>query len=312
MRTATGIKKSAAASKPTPSVKVRVSGASPKRDLAGPTRLKLMLASAAIKPTLAEPSELAAQPVHSPDPVSEHMWEVYRALPTVEHRNQLVEYYKPLADKTVRRFAVRLPRRVDRGDLDTAANLGLMSAIGGFDPERGVRFESYCERRIRGALLDELRSQDWLPRPWRQRVERRKRVLEALRARSNRKPRDEEVARAMGMTLEVYSQVFGVGLPGAPSGASLTADPNGEFFDGLDVVPDMRHAAPGEKLTREELFLLVAERLSAKEARIIFLKYWRELPMREIGEMTGLSESRVCKIHAKLIGRLRDRFLSES
>ena len=247
----------------------------------------------------------------TPDPVAAQLWREYRAQPSVEHRNELVEHYKGLAENTVRRFATRLPRRVDRGDLETAANLGLMAAIGGFDPERGVQFESYCERRIRGALLDELRSQDWLPRPWRQKVELRKRVLEKLRTRRNRKPRDDEVARAMGMTLEVYGQVFGVGLPEAPTGASTSTDQNGEFFDGLEVVPDMRHAAPGEKQTREELFLLVSERLSAKEARIIFLKYWEELPMREIGELTGLSESRVCKIHAKLIGRLRDRFSSE-
>lgn len=249
--------------------------------------------------------------VRQPDPVADQLWKLYRTEASVEHRNDLVEHYKALADHTVRRFAMRLPRRVDRGDLDTAANLGLMSAIGGFDPERGVQFESYCERRIRGALLDELRSQDWLPRPWRQKVELRKRVLESLRSHRNRKPRDEEVARAMGMTPEAYGRVFGVGLPEAPTGASTSTDQNGEFFDGLEVVPDMRHAAPGEKLTREELLLLVAERLTAKESRIIFLKYWEELPMREIGEMTGLSESRVCKIHAKLIGRLRDRFSSE-
>jgi len=246
-----------------------------------------------------------------PDPVADELWKLYRGQASIENRNNLVEHYKTLADHTVRRFAMRLPRRVDRGDLETAANLGLMSAIGGFDPERGVQFESYCERRIRGALLDELRSQDWLPRPWRQKVELRKRVLENLRGCRKRKPRDEEVARDMGMTLEVYGQVFGVGLPEAPTGASTSTDQNGEYFDRLEVVPDMRHAAPGEKQTREELLLLVAERLTPKESRIIFLKYWEELPMREIGEMTGLSESRVCKIHAKLIGRLRDRFSSE-
>lgn len=236
----------------------------------------------------------------------ESLWGEYRCAPCDDRRNRLVEAYQTLVAEIVRRFAMRLPRSVDRGDLLTAGNVGLMSAIEGFDPERGVRFESYCELRVKGALLDELRTQDWLPRPWRQRIERQKRAAERLRGELLRPPSDEEMAHELGLEHDVYQQLFGTGLPNAPTGSNPTdEDPDGPL---LDVVPDTQTEAPGDNLTRQELLQLVAQRLSQQEYRIVYLKYWEELPMREIGELTGLSESRVCKIHARLIERLRDRF----
>lgn len=237
----------------------------------------------------------------------DRLWRSYRRRPGDARRNELVEVYQPLVREIVRRFASRLPRSVDRGDLETAANVGLMSAIGSFDDGRGVRFESYCELRVKGALLDELRSQDWLPRPWRHRMERHKRVLEELRSQWNREPSDQEVALRMGMPLDEYQQIFGTALPGTPAG-SMPANDDLHPDAGLDVVADTNSDAPGDKLTRDELLQLVAQRLTDQEYRIVYLKYWEELPMREIGELSGLSESRVCKIHARLIDRLRDRF----
>jgi RNA polymerase sigma factor for flagellar operon FliA len=238
----------------------------------------------------------------------ERLWSRDRRRPGDAARNDLVECYQRLVGTIVRRFASRLPRSVDRGDLDTAANVGLMSAIESFDPERGVRFESYCELRIKGALLDELRSQDWLPRPWRNRIERQKRALERLRSELGREPTDEQVAERMELALAEYQQLFGQGIPGAPAGSM----PSGEDSDGdahsLDVVADPRGDAPGDKFTRDELLQLVAQKLTAQEYRIVYLKYWEELPMREIGQLEGLSESRVCKIHARLLDRLKDRF----
>jgi len=244
----------------------------------------------------------------APDPIKKKLWEEYRCAPGDETRNRLVESYQLLVREVVRRFAMRLPRSVDRGDLDTAANVGLMSAVEGFDPERGVRFESYCELRVKGALLDELRSQDWLPRPWRQRLELHKRVLERLRSEKGEEPRDEAVASAMNLGLSEYRQIFGKALPGAPAGSMPGADGGEDSAPSLDIVPDTNSDAPGERLTREEILHLVTQKLSEQEQRIIYLKYWEELPMREIGLLAGLSESRVCKIHARLLERLRDRF----
>lgn len=236
------------------------------------------------------------------------LWAAYRRSPCDERRNDLVEAYEPLVRVVVRRFAHRLPRSVDRGDLLTAGNVGLISAIQGFDPERGVRFESYGELRVKGALLDELRTQDWLPRPWRQRIEQQKRTRERLRSELSRSPSDDEIARAMDLGLDDYQRTFGTGLPTAPTGSMPGDESDDDVTPMLDVVADPHAEAPGDRLTREELLRLVAQRLTDQEYRIVYLKYWEELPMREIGQLTGLSESRVCKIHARLIERLRDRF----
>lgn len=241
-------------------------------------------------------------------PVLERLWTAYRRRPCDASRNLLVEAYQALVREVVRRFAYRLPRSVERGDLDTAANFGLISAIEGFDPSRGVRFESYCELRVKGSLLDELRNQDWLPRPWRTRIELHKRVTERLRSEKKREPTDEEVAVEMQMPLDEYRQVFGVGLPGVPLGSMPNLESGEDAAPGLDVLEDTHGDPPGEKLTREEILRLVTQRLSVQEYRIVYLKYWEELSMREIGELMDLSESRVCKVHARLLDRLKDRF----
>jgi len=238
----------------------------------------------------------------------EQLWAAYRAEPDDESRNRLVEVYQTLIKGIVRRFAGRLPRTVDRGDLGTAANMGLMSAIKGFDPERSVRFESYCELRVKGALLDELRAQDWLPRPWRQRMEQKKRTIERLSSELGRAPTDDEAATEMGLDLDLFQRLFGTGLPSAPKGSMPGDDGEDDLSQALEVVPDRHSAAPDERRIREEHMQLVTQRLTDQEYRIVYLKYWEELPMREIGLLTDLSESRVCKIHARLIDRLRDRF----
>jgi RNA polymerase sigma factor FliA len=236
------------------------------------------------------------------------LWAAYWADRNFSTRNALVEAYQPLVGQVVRRFGGRLPRSVDRGDLHTAGNMGLIGAVEGFDPERGVRFESYGELRVKGALVDELRAQDWLPRPWRQRVELRKRTTERLLGELGRPPADEEVAREMDLDIDQFRRLFGTGLPTAPTGSMPMDESDSDLAPVLDVVPDRHGEAPGDRISREELLHLVAQKLSEQEYRIVYLKYWEELPMREIGQLTNLSESRVCKIHARLIERLRDRF----
>jgi RNA polymerase sigma factor for flagellar operon FliA len=232
------------------------------------------------------------------------LWRSYLRRRESALRNELVESYQPFAQDLVRRFAAHLPRSVEIGDLETAGSVGLMNAIESFDPERGVRFESYCELRVKGALLDELRQLDWLPRRWRRRLERHKRARERLLAEHNREPSQDELARELELSPSQYRRFFGGVLPGANG-----ARPRGsrEEFSSLEVVADTQSDAPGEKLSRDELLRLVAQRLTEQEYRIVYLKYWEELSMREIGQLEGLSESRVCKIHLKLLGRLKDR-----
>jgi RNA polymerase sigma factor for flagellar operon FliA len=236
------------------------------------------------------------------------LWRAYWKKPSDERRNRLVELYQGLVAEVVHRFVARLPRSVDRGDLETAGSVGLMAAVASFDPTRKVRFEIYAEMRIRGAILDELRAQDWLPRPWRTRLDQQKKALEGLRSELGRQPTGTEVAQAMELSFEEYELLFGMALPGAPTGTMPMVENGDELISRLDGVEDTRAHAPGEELTRAELLRLVAQRMTEQEYRIVYLKYWEDLSMREIGELTDLSESRVCKIHAKLLERLKDRF----
>jgi RNA polymerase sigma factor for flagellar operon FliA len=253
-------------------------------------------------PTATEPSTKSRS---ADDSLVGLVWDAFRANPTAEMRNLLVEHYQAYLRDLVRRFAVRLPRAIDRGDLSTAANVGLIAAISGYDPARGVPFEAYCELRVRGALLDELRSEDWLTRPMRARLELHKRVLAGLRSQLGREARDDEVAGEMGMKLLDYETLFGSALPGMPTRASAAA--NDDDWGRLDVVVDSRQASPDEALTRDELLQLVAHRLTELEARVVYLRYWENLPLREIGQLLHLSESRISKVHARLISRLQER-----
>lgn len=254
----------------------------------------------------ATPAEAPVAP--EPAEVRAALWLAFQEERSDAGRNALVEAYQDLVKEIVRRFGRRLPRSVDPGDLMTAANVGLISAVEGFDPEKGVRFESYCELRVKGALLDELRAQDWLPRPWRQRIELRRRTTEKLRSQLGREPDDQEVAEGMGLSQADFRRYFGVGVPTNPSGSMPQDDGGDEMAPTLEIVADDSGDAPGDRLGRDELLALVTQKLTEQEYRIVYLKYWEELPMREIGQLTGLSESRVCKIHTRLIDRLRERF----
>lgn len=237
---------------------------------------------------------------------SARLWRAFRRRGGETERNALVVHYQGFALDIVRRFALRLPPSVDRGDLETAAQVGLMHAIEGFDPQRGVPFESYCDLRVRGALVDELRHLDWVPRPVRARLELRRRAIERLRAERQREPSDEEVAVEIGMELGEYLQFFGAALVDGPLAA--WADDDGEEATPLlERVPDEDAEAPFEDLTRVEILGLVAQKLSEIEYRVVYLRYWEGMAMREIGELLDLSESRVCKIHMQLLARLRER-----
>jgi RNA polymerase sigma factor for flagellar operon FliA len=275
-----------------PKLAAVVTAAAPSRASARRPRARRPVASTAVAPRTVPVSVL---------------WTRYARRRDDQTRNQLVERYQDVVAEIVRRFALRLPRNVDRGDLATAANVGLMAAIEGFDPQRGVPFDAYCELRVKGALLDELRTQDWLPRAWRARIELHKRTTERLRAECAREPSAEEIAGALQLPLEEYDQLFGIGLPGAPVGQMPVETSDEDGPPGLEIVADGEREAADEKLTRDEILRLVAQKLSVQEYRLVYLKYWEELPMREIGELLHLSESRVWKIHEKLIERLQDR-----
>src|SRR5579859_4104117 len=139
----------------------------------------------------------------------QQLWKDYRAEATVEMRNQLVELYLPLVKYNAERIWSRLPEGVDLDDLISAGVFGLMDAIEAFDLERGVKFETYCVPRIRGAMLDELRTMDWVPRLVRSKASRMEESRKALEAALGRPPRPDEMAEKLGISLQEYDRVAG-------------------------------------------------------------------------------------------------------
>lgn len=248
----------------------------------------------------------------------ERLWQRMHKRGGAVARNALVDAYQYLVQSAVRRLLARLPRSVEAGDLLAAANVGLIAAIEAYEPARGVPFETYCEWRLRGALLDELRLQDWLPRPWRTRLARLRRATEELRSQLGREPTDDEVGERLGWSSQDLAQVFEAPLGPQGHGAERGSHSRGGARGGEDspALEDLladRDAEPlGEKLTRDELLRVVTQHMTPQECRVVYLKYWEELPLREIGELEGLSESRVCKIHLRLLERLRTELRTEA
>src|SRR5947209_11890796 len=139
----------------------------------------------------------------------QQLWHDYRAQPTTELRNQLVEQYLPLVRYNAERIWSRLPEGVDLDDLISAGVFGLMDAIDAFDLERGVKFETYCVPRIRGAMLDELRTMDWVPRLVRSKASKLEEARKSLEAQHGRPPRPDEMAERMGVSIEEFEHLVG-------------------------------------------------------------------------------------------------------
>jgi RNA polymerase sigma factor FliA len=239
------------------------------------------------------------------------LWRVFKRNPTEQLRNELMERYLPLLRYIAERISIKLPKNVEVDDLSSAGIFGLMDAIGGFDPERGVKFETYCTTRIRGAILDELRNLDWVPRLVRSKANQLERTISQLETQLGRPPEDAEIAEKLGVTPEEY-----VELEREASAASIVSLNKSWGGDGdddedmprMDIVHDKKVDDPSERLQRDEIKNLITHSLTKTEKLIVILYYYEELTMKEIGVILGLSESRVCQIHSKIIVRLSVQF----
>ncbi len=205
-----------------------------------------------------------------------------------------------------------LPGHVDVADLVQSGIFGLVDAIEKFEPERGLRFETYAMQRIRGAILDELRAQDWVPRSVRSRAKEVERALERLEGRLQRTATDIEVAGELGMTLaelrEVYAQLQ---LTSVIALDELIAVGRSESSL-AETLPDERVSDPSTVLDRTESRRLLADavaRLTERDRIIVTLYYFENLTLAEIGRVLGVTESRVCQLHTRAVLRLRARLL---
>ena len=233
------------------------------------------------------------------------LWKEFARTKSKALKNELSEEYLPIVKYVADKMIERLPHNVQVEDLIGAGIFGLFEAVQRFDLSRGVKFETYCVGRIRGAMLDELRHMDWVPRLTRARANRLEDAHFRLEKEHGRPPTDVELARELKISLEELDALFR-----EVSGASLvtlqrrTLEKD-ENQMGVDVMEDSKIEGPFPANARRDLVEYCRKRLSTKERYILMMYYFEDLTLKEIGEILGLSESRVCQLHAKLISRLR-------
>jgi len=237
----------------------------------------------------------------------QQVWLEYRATQAVELRNQLLERYLPLVRYNAERIWKRLPDGVELDDLISAGVFGLMDAIEAYDLERGVKFETYCVPRIRGAMLDELRTMDWVPRLVRSKASKMEEVRKALETQLGRPPRPDEMAEKLGVTLQDFQKAQSEAT--AVSQVSL----NKKWYETdsykdvreIDILEDKKAEDPTHRLQNRDLMRLVTRGLNRNERLIIILYYYEEMTMKEIGATLDLSESRVSQMHSSIVARLQ-------
>lgn len=238
------------------------------------------------------------------------LWSQFKRTHCNKLRNQLVECYLPLVKTVADRVASRLPKFVDFDDLMSAGIFGLLKAIENFDPERGTRFETYCRLRVKGSMLDELRSQDWIPREARNREARLLNAVSELKNGLGREPSDMEIASSLNISInELKDIILHVTISNI---ISLNVTEIDHYRGGNGVEQPNRmplfEAEPFEIAHKNEIVDLIYANLSQIEKMIIMFYYHEGLTMKEIGEVLQISESRVCQIHARLLERLKERY----
>ena len=237
----------------------------------------------------------------------ERVWAEYRATGSPELRNRLVVHYLPLVKYNSERIGAKLPDEVEVTDLMSAGVFGLVDALDSFDPARGVKFETYCAPRIRGAILDELRSMDWVPRLVRSRAQRLERATRTLQARTGRAPTREELADHLRLPKDEFDRVMRDSK--AVTQVSLSrkqyeTDSSREVRE-IDVLVDRRGSDPLEEAERRDLRDMMTRGLTRAERLILILYYYEQMTMKEIGMTLDLSESRVSQMHSAIIERLK-------
>lgn len=228
-------------------------------------------------------------------------------------KEEIILAHTPLIRYIVNRIAVRLPSHIDLDDLHSTGVIGLIDAIDKYDPAKNCKFKTYAEFRIKGAILDQLRSLDWVPRSVRQKSRKLERAYSEVEQRLGRQASEAEVADSLGLQIDKFhdllNQVRGISLVNLEEirGTNSDGDRAGTF---ADIIEDVTAENPFASLKTIETKHVIADTISTlpeKERLVITLYYYEDLNMKEIGNILGITESRVCQIHTKAGMRLRQK-----
>ena len=282
-----------------PATKTRVSGAAQK--------IRAVSRSTASAAAATRASKAPAKPVPLAERPNEQVWREYRANQTEEIRNFLIGRHLELVAYAAERLHKRLPSEVEINDLKSAGAFGLMDAVESFDPDRGVKFETYCTQRIRGAMFDELRSMDWVPRLVRSRTAKVDKVRKSIEMETGARATEDEVALRLNVSGEEFEKLQKDSRP--ISMVSLTrkcfeTDSSKDVRE-IDVVEDCRQENPLQAVQKEEIKNFLTKGLNRAERLIVILYYYEEMTMKEIGATLDLSESRVSQMHSSILARLK-------
>jgi RNA polymerase sigma factor for flagellar operon FliA len=241
------------------------------------------------------------------------LWRRYKQSAEQTVRDRLILTYAPLVKYVAGRLGSGLPSHVDESDLVSYGLLGLIDAIERYDPDRDVKFETYAIQRIRGAIIDELRSMDWVPRSVRSRARDIEKAIAQLEGQLLRAPTDEEIAEKLGVSEEELDDaLLEISRSSIAALDELWASPtgSGDAVALVDTIEDPHSVEPGGEIEKTELKELIGESIASlpeREKLVITLYYYEELTLREIGEVLGVTESRVSQLHTKAILRLKAR-----
>ena len=238
------------------------------------------------------------------------VWDALKGSNDASARDHLIIHYSPLVKYVAGRVAAGLPQSVDSADLVSYGMFGLIDAIEKFDLGLGYQFETYSIPRIRGAILDELRALDWVPRSVRRKSREITTAMTALESELKRSPSDDEIATQLGWT----TQQLATALQQISVAGLVSMDEMVGGDSAVSLPPSDLDAEPGEGLARDETRKILREglgRLSERERALIGLYYFEGMTLAEIGEVFGVTESRACQIHAKAVLQLRSYFKSK-
>jgi RNA polymerase sigma factor FliA len=264
-----------------------------------------------------DPTATAAAPIAIDDTASgaasslDELWRAYKVTGDERLREQLILHYSPLVKYVAGRVSVGLPPNVEQADFVSSGVFGLIDAIEKFDPERSIKFETYAITRIRGAMIDELRALDWIPRSVRQKARAVERAYATLEAKLRRSPSEPEVAAEMGIELEELHGVFSqLSLANVVALEELlhVGGESGDRLSLMDTLEDTAAEDPVEIAENRELRRMLARAINTlpeREKTVVTLYYYEGLTLAEIGQVLGVTESRVSQIHTKSVLQLR-------